>query len=70
MTMTPVNSSNLSAVGYDRSTRVLYISFNSGSTYAYDGVPEHVYIGLMNATSKGSYHAAYIKNSYPYRRIG
>lgn len=67
MNMIPVSSSNLSAVGYDGST--LRIQFHSGGVYDYSGVPEAIYNGLMNAASKGSYHAAYIKNAYPYRKI-
>jgi len=69
MKMIPVSSSNLSAVGYDSSTHVLYVSFHSGSMYAYNGVPQEIYNGLMAAPSKGKYHAAYIKNSFAYRRI-
>lgn len=67
MNMISVTSSNLSAVGYEGTT--LYISFHSGGTYAYFDVPEHIYQGLMNANSKGTYHAAYIKNSFKYRRV-
>lgn len=67
MNMIPVNSSNLSAVGYEGNTpRIL---FHSGWMYDYTGVPEDVYNNLLNASSKGSYHAEYIKNSYPYHRI-
>ena len=69
MDMIPVSSSNLSAVGYDPSTATLYVSFHSGSTYAYSNVPESVYRGLMAAPSHGEYLAAYIKNSYPYRKV-
>ncbi|WIF96213.1 KTSC domain-containing protein [Caminicella sporogenes] len=67
--MIPVSSSNLVAVGYDRNSRTLVIRFHNG-TYAYSGVPEEIYKGLLNASSKGHYHHVYIKNSYPYRRIG
>jgi hypothetical protein len=66
--MIPVDSSNLSSVGYDNGN--LYISFHSGSTYRYFNVPESVYHELLSASSKGKYHAAYIKNSYRYQRIG
>ncbi len=68
--MIPVNSSNLSAVGYDESTATLYISFRHGGTYTYSSVPKSVYNGLMSANSKGTYHKAYIKNSFEYHRIG
>lgn len=70
MDMIPVSSSNLSAVGYDAASRTLCIRFIKGGTYAYYDVPESVFSGLMGAGSKGSYHKAYIKNSFSYRRIG
>lgn len=68
MNMIPVNSSNLSSVGYENGT--LYIAFNSGGVYSYSNVPLHVYQGLMSAASHGQYFHAYIKNNYPYRRLG
>ncbi len=69
MQMIAVASSNLSAVGYDREAQTLRIRFHNG-TYDYYGVPEAVYLALMNASSKGQYHAAHIKNVYRYRRVG
>ena len=53
MDMTPVNSSQLAAVGYDPETKTLHIKFKDrtsaktgvttpGATYAYDAVPAHV----------------------------
>lgn len=68
MNMLPVSSSNLSSVGYENGT--LYVRFNNGSLYAYSGVPESVYRGLMSASSHGKYLAAHVKGIYPYRRIG
>lgn len=69
MNWIPVNSSNLDSVAYDHGTNTLYISFRSSGTYAYSGVPKHVYDGLMSASSHGEYHAAYIKNNYPYKKV-
>lgn len=68
MNMQYVNSSNLVAVGYDSSSQTLRIQFNNG-TYDYHGVPQHVYQGLMSASSHGSYHARHIKNAYSFNRI-
>lgn len=70
MEMIPVSSSNLSAVGYDAESQILYIRFHSGSLYAYYNVPQNIYIGLMDAPSKGRYHSACIKNGFRYQRIG
>lgn len=70
MNMIPVSSSNLAAVGYDEKSKTLFITFHKSGTYAYDNVPESVYRGLMAAGSKGQYHKAYIKHSFPYRHLG
>lgn len=68
MQMISVNSSNLSSVGYENGN--LYIQFNHGGLYCYHNVPESIYHGLLSAGSKGKYHAAYIKNSYNFTKIG
>jgi hypothetical protein len=66
--MIPVTSSNLSAVGFDHTNNTLRIRFHNG-TYDYLNVPSQVYQGLMNASSKGSYHARNIKDVYQYRKV-
>ena len=66
--MIPVRSSNLNAVGYDSTSHVLTIRFNNGSVYEYYHVPEHVYSGLMSASSKDYYHYRKIRGHYRYRR--
>jgi len=68
MHMQPVNSSNLEAVGYDSSSSTLRIRFHSG-TYDYHGVPASIYQGLMNASSKGEYHHAFIKNAFRFTKF-
>ena len=64
MIMKPVSSSDIASIGYEGNT--LYISFHSGGTYWYRGVPESVYRALMSAPSHGKYFHAHIKNVYPY----
>ncbi len=66
----PVASSNLASVGYSRETETLEIEFLSGSVYQYYNVPENIYNELMRAGSKGQFLHAYIKNAYPYSRVG
>ena len=68
MTMIPVSSSDLASVGYENGT--LYIRFHSGGLYAYSGVSESVYSGLISAGSKGRYFHAHIRGRYGERRIG
>lgn len=69
MNMESVVSSNLNAVGYDGQNSILRIAFNNGGVYEYDGVPEVVYHGLMNASSKGCYFHVHIKNRFETRKI-
>ena len=61
MNLIPVVSSDLSAVGYDKSTQQLEIVFNGAKIYLYSGVTSDEYQGLMNASSKGRYFHAFIK---------
>ena len=70
MQMIPVSSSNLASVGYDATSKTLYVRFHKGGTYSYSNVPESVYHGLMNAPSKGRFFAANIKNSFHYTPLG
>jgi hypothetical protein len=65
--MIAVSSSNVRAVDYDGSD--LLVAFHSGGLYRYYGVPYDRFTGLLNASSKGGYLAAYIKPYYRYRRI-
>ena len=67
--MISVVSSNLVAVGYEADTQKLYIQFRNG-LYVYTNVPQAVYEGLMSASSHGKFFHQFIRNAYPYRRIG
>ena len=64
-----VTSSNISSVGYDASDGTLEVKFHGGSIYQYSDVPVSVYLGLLDAPSKGSYFQAHIRTTYPYRRL-
>lgn len=66
----PVGSSTISSVGYDSVSETLEIEFQSGSVYQYYNVSQHTYDEFMAAQSKGQYLHYYIKNTYPYSRIG
>lgn len=68
--MEPVTSGNIAAFGYDPDDQELYIEFNSGGLYIYQGVPSDVAEGLREAPSKGQYHSQFIKGVYPFERIG
>ena len=63
MSLVLVNSSSIRAVGYDGYT--LAVQFHTSSTvYTHPGVPYSVYLGLMQAGSKGAYYNRYIRGKY------
>ncbi|MCY4610732.1 MAG: KTSC domain-containing protein [Gammaproteobacteria bacterium] len=63
-------SSNLQSVGYDEPSQTLEIEFRSGGIYRYFNVPMNLYRELMRAPSKGGFLHQYIKNAFPYSRVG
>ena len=65
----PVTSTNMRSVGYDASTQTLEVEFGDGAVYEYYDVPPAVHVGLMQATSQGSYLHRYIRDRYAYRRV-
>jgi hypothetical protein len=65
----PVDSSNISSIGYDEETSTLEIEFHGGSVYQYLDVPLNVYEGLLNADSKGQYLAQHIKGYYRFVKV-
>jgi len=65
-----VASSNVRAIGYDSATQTLEVEFQSGWVYQYYGVSKYLYQQIMQASSKGRFLNQYIKNAYPYSRVG
>lgn len=63
-----IGSTNITSIDYDNER--LIVGFRSGAVYEYYGVPEKVYENFIAATSKGQYHAAFIRDVYQYKRIG
>ena len=64
----PVESSVIAAVSYDKIWGTLTIYFKNGREYEYS-VSLATYVGLMTASSKGSYFNQFIKPTTP-RTIG
>lgn len=69
----PVESSQLSAAGYDPVSKTLAIQFkgkgSEGRTYRYHDVPEAVWDGFNKAKSKGVYFYGTIKPAFGFTRI-
>ena len=57
-----VSSSAMSRVEWDNGT--LSIWFTGSGRYDFYGVPEHIYKGLLNARSKGTYYNDHIRDRY------
>lgn len=70
MDRTLVQSSNVLSLGYDEATNTLEVEFAKGAIYQYFGVPLNIYEQLMQAPSKGQFINTYIKNAYPFSRVG
>ena len=69
MDMIPVNSSSISAIGYDADTMTLRLAFRTGGMYEYHAVPESIVRQLMSAPSKGKYYSRNIKGRFNPMRI-
>jgi KTSC domain len=65
--MTPVDSSNIEAIGYDEASRELHVRFRTGRRYVYSEVPQETYDRFAQADSKGSFFNREIKPNYSYR---
>lgn len=62
MTRTPVQSSNLKAIGYDPATKVLEVEFHSGAVFHYNNVPSDHHQKLVGSRSPGAYFHTHIKS--------
>lgn len=65
-----VASSNIASIGYDPDSETLEVEFRNGSIYQYFNVPNGLNDQLMASASKGQFLNAYVRNSYPFSRVG
>lgn len=70
MNRDPVPSSNIKSIGYDPTTETLEVEFTNGTIYQYFNVHPALNEQLMSAPSKGQFLNLYIRNAYPYSRVG
>lgn len=77
ITLKPVESSQLHAIGHDAETNTLAIQFKSkggaGAVYHYANFPAEKFAEFSAAESVGSYFGQNIKNAtteHPFTRIG
>lgn len=69
MQRTTVSSSDIRSIGYDPSTAVLEVEFNTGGVYRYFNVPAHIHSNFMVAASHGKFLNDYIRYNYQYQRV-
>jgi hypothetical protein len=69
MELINVDSSMISAVGYDEQQQVLEVVFKPTGVYRYRDVPKEVYQQLLEADSKGGYMRDQIIDMYPTERV-
>jgi hypothetical protein len=62
MSLTPVASSAIAAIGY--ANGVLAVRFHNTGIYYHPGVPYSVFARLMRAGSKGWYYNTHIRGRY------
>lgn len=66
MEMKPVESSLITAIGYDEATETLRIEFKSGGAYEYANVPKHVHEDMLASESVGKFFLRRIKGNPEY----
>jgi hypothetical protein len=74
MERTQIKSSQIASIGWEHSAHdidvgTLEVSFTSGATYSYKNVPYNEYRGFLNAESKGTHFAKFIRPCYEFERV-
>lgn len=69
LTMKPVKSSNLAAVGYDDANGALIVHFKNHMVYRYADVPRETYEEMMVAESVGKFLFKEISPNYQYEKL-
>ena len=63
MSMIPVNSSAIRAIGYDGHT--LFVQFHTSDTiYSHPGVPYSLFVDLLRTETKGTFYNRHIRGRY------
>jgi hypothetical protein len=63
------SSEAIETVGYNRANKELYVEFQSGGEYVYEGVEESTYLAFVTADSLGSFWRKNISPRYTSRRL-
>lgn len=66
----PIASTNIASAGYDEVSQTLEVEFISSGIYQYYNIGADLYQQFIQSPSKGQFLNVYIKNAYPYSRVG
>lgn len=71
MSMFPIISSNIRGIDHKPSAAggTLFVWFNKGAAWAYDGVSEAIYQQFRTSPSAGRFYADHIKGKYEGRKL-
>ena len=61
---TPTDSSIIQKVEYNKKTKIMNITFNTGAKYSYSGVDFKTYLSMSTSDSVGSFFHRTIRNNY------
>jgi hypothetical protein len=64
--MPAVDSTAIESVAYDVPTRRLVVTFTGGKTYKYYDVPRAIYERFLQASSKGAFFNAHVRDRYDF----
>ena len=62
-------SSNIAAIGYEPTQKILHVHFTNGSKYAYHKVQPQLFEQLMKSPSKGSFIHHQIKGRHEVKKV-
>lgn len=65
-----VESSNIKSSTHDENRNIMTVTFLNGSIYEYRGLTREVYELYKTGESQGKAFWRYIRNIYPYTKIG
>ena len=65
--LTPVESSQIAAIGYEPGK--LWVQFRRGGTYVYKDVGYGLFMELMASDSKGKFLGQNVKGKYEFERV-
>jgi hypothetical protein len=65
----PVKSRILRSVGYDDSTKILEIEFQTGLVYQYSGVPPKVYADFMHSDEIGKFFSEKVRTQFRTKQV-